>query len=336
MNKSWLIVLLAFTTLAGCGLFGDKAANGFEEVLYTAPVKNISDSIDKDPQNADLLLKRALLLSQGNHNDIAYFDYKKSWELKPTEESAVLYAANLFLTGRNNDAISLLEDLRKKYPNNPEFLRRLAEAYTQAGRKDEALALLDQLTVSDSANFEAYYEKGLLYTSMKDTVNGIKMLEAAFNLQPTIQNGLALANLYAETKNPRTIALCDLLQQRDTAKEFVDPIFLKGVYFANIKDFPKAVALFDECMMRDWQFMEPYIEKGIIFYEQKNYDEALKTFQFATTLNYSYPDSYFWIGRCYEAIGKKEEALDYYSKALAFDRRFQEAKDAITRLKNQK
>ena len=128
------------------------------------------------------------------------------------------------------------------------------------------------------------------------------------------------------------IALCNALEQRDTARDFTDPVFLKGVYYANVKDYPKAIALFDEAINRDWHFIEPYIEKGIIFFEQKNYDEALKTFQFAASISYTNADSYYWMGRCYEAIGKKEEAIDYYYKALTFDKNFTEAKEAIQRL----
>jgi tetratricopeptide (TPR) repeat protein len=71
----------------------------------------------------------------------------------------------------------------------------------------------------------------------------------------------------------------------------------------------------------------------MIFYRQKNYDEALKEFQYASKISYTNADSYYWTGRCYEAIGKKEEALDYYTQAVQFDRDFTEAKEAIKRLK---
>jgi tetratricopeptide (TPR) repeat protein len=217
-----------------------------------------------------------------------------------------------------------------------EFMRRLGEAYTQTGDTKEALALYDELIKKDTANFEALYEKGLLYAQLKDTGNAIALLEKAYQRQPILQNGLALANLYAETKNEKVIALCDALQLRDTARDFVDPVFLKGVYYSNIKDYPKAIALFDEAINRDWRFIEPYIEKGIILFQQKNYDEALKTFQFATNVSYTNADNYYWMGRCYEAINKNEEAIDYYYKALTFDKDFKEAKEAIKRLKGDK
>jgi tetratricopeptide (TPR) repeat protein len=39
------------------------------------------------------------------------------------------------------------------------------------------------------------------------------------------------------------------------------------------------------------------------------------------------------MGKCYEAIGKKDEAIDYYYKALTFDKNFKEARDAVNRMK---
>ncbi len=321
------------TGFCSCNMAGNKSANGFNETFQQPAFKPISDSIEKSPSDAGLLLRRAILLTQNNQHDIAYYDYKKSLELKPSEESALLFVSNLFLTGRGKDAVELLKKCTALYPSNAEFTRRLGEAYIQSGDTKEALALYDELLKTDTANFEAMYEKGLLYAQMKDTVNAIVLLEKAYHRQPILQSGLALANLYAETKNVKAIALCDALQQRDTARDFVDPVFLKGVYYTNIKDYPKAVALFDEAINRDWHFIEPYIEKGIIFFEQKNYDEALKTFQFAANISYNNADNYYWMGRCYEAIGKKDEAIDYYYKALTFDRDFKEAREAVGRLK---
>lgn len=311
----------------------NKTIAGPEDILYSPPYKPLSDSIDKNPKDTGLLLRRAELLTQNDQHEIAYYDYKKSWELQESESTAILYTSNLFLTGRTDDAIDLLKKCMQKYPSGTEFMRRLGEAYTQAGKSKEALALYDELLQKDSNNFEALYEKGMLYTRLKDTACAIAVLEKSYQLQPILQNGLALGNLYAETKNEKVIPLCNALQQRDTAREFVDPMFLKGIYYSNIKDYTKAIAMFDECINRDWKFTEPYIEKGIIFYEQKNYDEAIKTFQFAISVKYTNPDAYYWIGRCCEAIGKNEEAVDYYEKAVAFDHNFTEAKEALKRLK---
>jgi tetratricopeptide (TPR) repeat protein len=332
----WVLTLAVIFIINGCGLLDGDGTGGFDAILNAAPYKGLTDSIENDPKNVALLLKRADLLTQNNRSDIAYYDYKKSYELQPSEPTALLYSSSLFMTGRNKDVIALLQDCIKKYPQNTEFSRRLGEVYVQTGNTTEALAIYDNLLKTDSSNFDVYHEKGLLYASIKDTAKAIAMLQQSYHIQPTIRTGLALANFYAETNNANTIALCDALSQRDTARDFIEPLFLKGVYYSNVKEYAKAISLFDECTTRNWQFIEPYIEKGIIFYEQKNYDEALKTFQMAATIQYTYPDCYYWLGRCYEAIGKTEEAKDHYFKALTFDRNFTEAREALDRIRAKK
>ena len=77
---------------------------------------------------------------------------------------------------------------------------------------------------------------------------------------------------------------------------------------------------------------EAYIEKGIIFFERKNYDTALKTFSMAATVSNTDADAYYWMGRCYEATGKTDDAITNYRRALALDTEFTEAKAALRRL----
>lgn len=168
-----------------------------------------------------------------------------------------------------------------------------------------------------------------------DTSALIKSLEKSFSLQPTVNTGLALANLYAETKNEKTIALCNALLAKDSARELTDAVFIKGIYYANINKQEEAIQLFEECINRDWKFIEAYIEKGIIQYHDNNITEALKTFQLATKVSNTYPDGYYWTAHCFEKLGKKQEAIDNYYRALALDKDFTEAAEAIKRIDKQ-
>ncbi len=157
-------------------------------------------------------------------------------------------------------------------------------------------------------------------------------LEKSFALQPLQLSGVSLANLYAETKNPKVLLLCDELIKTDSAKELADPVFIKGIYYANIRKSAEALEQFEECIRRDWKFTEAYIEKGIILYHQHNIDEALKTFALAARVSNTYPDAYYWMGRCFETSGKTAEARTNYYRALALDRNFTEAREGLKRL----
>lgn len=327
----YVIVLLILT--GSCNsVDNDNGEVNDKDVLKSPPFVTITDSISQFPDNASLYLRRAELLTEKELHEMAYSDYNKAWQLKPDEETASLYASNLFLAGKENEAIKFLELCLKKFPANSEFSRRLSEAYLQSGRSKEALAEYNIMLKQDSGNFEIWYEKGILLAQLRDTTGAVYSLEKAYKLQPLQSYGVALANLYAETRNNNVIPLCDELIQKDSAHELTDAIFIKGIYYTNVKQKDKALEQFENCIRHDWKFTEAYIEKGIIFYEDKNIDEALKTFALAAKVSNTYPDAYFWMGRCFETIGKKEEARDNYHRALALDRSFSEAKKGLQRL----
>lgn len=169
-----------------------------------------------------------------------------------------------------------------------------------------------------------------------DTVTMIHNLEISFSSHPDLTAGLKLANLYAETKNPKVLTLCDALLTPDSTRELADPIFIKGIYYANTGDTTSALQLFDKCIHHDWKFIEAYIEKGIIQYGLKEYKNALKTFELAIQVANTYPDVYYWLGKCQEATGQKTEALTNYYRATALDKDFKEANDAIKRITSSK
>jgi tetratricopeptide (TPR) repeat protein len=310
----------------------DKKNTGKEEILSKPPFAAITDSIRQFPDQAQLYFERAQLLSQKNLHEIATADYKKSWELKPDELTAIQYASNLSITDKADEELQFLENCMQQFPRNREFKRIMGEAYIQSGKSKNALGLYDNILKNDPNDFEAWYEKGMLLANLKDTANAINAIKNAFAIQPTNTYALELAHLYAETKNAGALVLCDEVINRDSAQELIDPFFIKGIYYSNIKQYETAIVQFDSCIQRDWKFTEAYIEKGIAFFKQQNYDVAMNTFRMAATVSNTDPDAYFWIGRCYEAINKKDEAIQYYQRAVSLDKNFTEAKEAIRRL----
>ena len=60
-------------------------------------------------------------------------------------------------------------------------------------------------------------------------------------LQGVDTYGLELAHLYAEQKNPRALEICDFILKQDSLRLLIDPFFIKGIYFANVKQYPRAI-----------------------------------------------------------------------------------------------
>ena len=319
--------------LVACHDSDDSSLTFSKKILQKPPYSGVTDSIKKFPTDAALYLQRALLLSQNNRHEVATADYKKSLELKPDPNTALEYISNLLLTDKVDEAVRMLERGVNQYPDNPEFSRRLSEVYFQSGKSQKALQQYNKILEKDSTNFEVWYDTGLLLAQLEDTAGAIHALERSFSLQPINYSGLALATLYSSQKNPRALEICDILLSADSAGQQTDPIYMKGVFYSETKQYAKALEQFDECIKRDWKMTDAYIEKGIVLFEQKKNKEALEIFKLASTVSNTNADAYFWMARSYEVLGKKEEAIRNYERAISLDRNFAEAWEGIRRLK---
>jgi tetratricopeptide (TPR) repeat protein len=298
--------------------------------VETNPFYNsLNDSIKKFPADATLYLRRAVRLTQENAHELAYDDFQKAWTLQPSIENALPFAANLAILGKHADRIRLLEKIYQLNNSNPQVRRLLAEAYAGFGKPEQALLIYNDMIAKDSLDPETLYEKALLLEQLKDTAQAIAALQKAYSMQSVDTYGLELAHLYAEQKNPKALEICNSILRKDSAFMLIDPFFIKGIYFANTKLYPKAIAQFDSCILRDWKTTDAYLEKGRAYFHMGNFNEALKTFNMAITVSNTDPDAYYWLGRCYEAQHKKADAVNNYRKALSLDQDFIEAKQRM-------
>lgn len=326
----WLVILSG-----GCKEPENKKDDSQEAILQRAPFAGLTDSIShaKRTDEAALYFRRGELLARNNFHELAAADFKKAWEQQPEEATGLRYASTLSIIGQTDDAIRLLQDCLKKFPASPNFPSLLGDLYQQSGRTKEALQLYNTLLQEDSLNFEAWYEKGLVLEKAKDTAGALIALHKAYSLQPLNTYALELAHLYAENRDSRALELCDAVMRKDSSNELLDPFFIKGIYYSNTGQYMKAIVQFDSCTRRDWKYTDAYLEKGIALFELKKVEEALQTFLMAIKVSNTYADGYFWVGRCYEALGNKEDALAYYQRALSLDKDFSEARDRIMNLK---
>ena len=334
-SRTLLLVVCAAGLLStACNGPANKKEDLQAAVLHRPPFASLTDSLAqaRGAETAGLYLRRAELLSRNNFHELAAEDYKKSWELSPEEFTGFRYASTLSIIGQTDQAVRLLRDCEKKYPDNPAFPSLLGELYQQSSRMKEALAIYDGLLQKDSMDNEAWYEKGLLLEKIRDTTGAIRALAKAYSLQPINTYGLELAHLYAESRNPVALSICDDILRKDSSHQLLDPLFIKGIYYSNSTQYKKAIVQFDSCIGRDWKFTDAYLEKGIALFEQKRYDTAMGTFLMTIKVSNTYPDGYYWVGRCYEATGNKDQAIPYYRQALALDKDFTEAAEHIRHL----
>jgi tetratricopeptide (TPR) repeat protein len=232
-----------------------------------------------------------------------------------------------------------IEDLKKEiklYPDSSMLVQNLIEAYRNADYYDSAIALTDQQIKKDSGNAYLWNVKATLYFENEDTLHAIKSLEQAIDIYPLPEYLAALGTIYAEIKNKNALLIADELLQSSKTKSAKDAWFIKGLYYNYINESQKAIPYLDSCLQVDYTYMYAYREKAIALYHLAKYNEAVEVLKRAVTIQNNYDEGYFWLGKCYEKLNQKEDAIQSYQDALLYDKDYTEARDAFNRLKNEK
>ncbi|HET6880938.1 MAG TPA: tetratricopeptide repeat protein [Pirellulales bacterium] len=145
---------------------------------------------------------------------------------------------------------------------------------------------------------------------------------------PSGQDFLVLALLHAAQGqgklNDWQGSLATLAQ---AAKQYPDSEYLPEVLYEegwarkNLGQFDEALALFEEVTAKaDTEVAaRARFMIGEIYFEKKNHSEAIKNF-FKTAYGYGYPqwqaNALYEAGRCFEVLGKKEQAVKMYQEVV--------------------
>jgi tetratricopeptide (TPR) repeat protein len=302
-------------------------------LLSSPPYTLLSDSIKKNPKDADLYFRRAVLLNGNNETEPALADFRAAWMFGKNEKSAV-GISNILLDKNPDSAIAFIRSSLQTLPQS--FLLRLSliRALDAKNSTDEALAVCNTILGENPDQVDILKLKAGLLDKKSDSAQALQVLQKAYTLTPfDIELNYMLALKLAEAKNPAVINLCDSLARRDSAGTHAEPYYYKGIYYSNIHNAGAALTQFNEAIKHDYYFLDAYIEKGAVYYDQKKYSDALKVFQLANTLSPALPDAYYWMGKTQEATGDRDNAVLNYQKALGLDKNFTEAQAGIDRLK---
>ncbi|MET0466827.1 MAG: tetratricopeptide repeat protein [Chitinophagaceae bacterium] len=329
--KFSIVLLFSVILLVSCG--DDDNGSPYSEILAQPPYAAITDSIRQDPGRDDLYFRRAVLLNRNNLPQPALADFRKAWSIN-AEEPYAIGVGNILLEKRPDSATAFLQQAIKDLPQSIFLRLLLARSYDAQQETDKAILVCNEILHTDSNQLNTLALKAELLEKKNDVPATIATLERVHQLVPSnVQLANKLMYQYAETKNPKALSLADTLLRRDSMKVSADPLYVKGLYYANTGDNANALRLFDQTIQRSHRYLNAYIEKGKIFLNQKKTGEALKTLQLAITVDAAFADAWYWIGKCQEEMGQKADAKLSYQKAFSLDKTFIEAKEAAEKIR---
>jgi tetratricopeptide (TPR) repeat protein len=183
----------------------------------------------------------------------------------------------------------------------------------------------------DAFNPEGYFLKGLVYKDMKDTNKAISSFQTVINVAPDYREAaIQLGLLYNMRHDPLGVQYLENAFKLDTSDVF--PLYAKGMYFQDTKQYEAAKAQYTRCILHDTQYADAYFSMGYVLLQQDSLEKARRQFDHVTRINPTSSSAYYNRGLCSELMNDKASAIADYEQALTFDKNNATAKEGIRRL----
>jgi len=329
--RSFFPLMISLLLTSSCNNESDESSP-YSELLSHPPYSKLTDSIRQNSSNPDLYYRRGVLLYKNNNNPPALADLRKAWSLSKKEIYAV-NIINIFLQEKPDSAVAFAGRALSDLPGSVPLQMELVQAFADQGKTAEALRACDQILEKHPDQVAVLMMRSDLLEQQNDSVASLRTLERAYQIAPANEElCYNLAFKYAQGRNAKALSLCDSLLKNDTISKKAEPYYFKGIYYSNINDKSKALDYFNRAIQNDYNFLDAYMDKGRILYEQRKFKDGASVFQLALKISATYADAYYWLGRCQESMGQKEEAKQNYQRAYGLDKSLTEAKDAADKL----
>jgi len=228
--------------------------------------------------------------------------------------------------------INLMQDLIQKYPDSLILKEKLIQYYRDSAEFNKAIEITSNYLKADSLNTKLWRIKGTLAAENEDTLLSIQCFENIINIQPTGNDLIWLAILYASTKNPNANIIADSLLVHNKENYEKEAYYIKGYYLSRTNKKQESIPYFDKSIQSSYTFVEAYREKALALYDLKKYKEALDVLGKAITVKNNYDEAYFYSGLCLEQMNNKQLATEYYQNALIYNPNYELAEIALNRL----
>lgn len=321
----------------GTGTPGEKAAQSTDadSALYAPLILPLTDSINLLPGNADLHFRRALLLFNTDPV-LAQKDFEKAAELKPATTDYWAGAGESALMNENyTQAVVYFEKALHTSPGYSYLQYRLATALIENKQYHRADSLASVLAASPGTHDKAYYLKARIAEDRKDTTLAIKHLSSAIDvagMQSDYDAVMELGDLLTARRSTAALRYYQLASRLDSFN--TAPLYAIGQFYEQQGKQHEAIAAYKRCINTDPDDEDAYVALGKISIKQQQWETARSYFNMAAKAAPTDAASYYYRGLCQEKLGKKQEAIEDYAKALTFRRNYPEAKEALRKLKD--
>lgn len=311
---------------AGVNILNDDSVRAATPEPNFTAIAHFENAATIQPDSALSYMVMSSSYFNENMLDEAVESYEKAMSLMETPEiDDYEYMISILLVQGNFDrAIEYTDEARAQYPDETIFVQLLADAYLQSGRQDEAISLVEGLIAEDPDNPQYRRVLGTqIYQTVSDLSDEVSELyERAFEMRRDIRN------LQGSERDAAQRELDELQGRIDSMEEEMDELtqisiremktvaelepdsesahFILGIIYQN-----RAASLFERRNnTEDNQQAQEYDDRA-----RENLREALVFYERAAEINPDNPENWQSLFQVYTTLGMEEEAMEAMERA---------------------
>ncbi|MBS1616851.1 MAG: tetratricopeptide repeat protein [Bacteroidetes bacterium] len=331
-QSAFLILLLSAGLLACKG--NRKPAPGEAQTIYLTPaIRPYTEKILKDTMKAEAWFNRGAALHQLGKDSLALQDWYHAARLDSNRADYASAIGDLLFEHKDlNASVGWLQRALRHNPEDPKAQLKVAKMMLFTKDYEQAFTAINTALRKDAFNPEGYYLKGMVYKELKDTSKAISSFQTALNVKPDYRDAaIQLGQIYSQNHNKLGLDYYAAAFKMDTTDVF--PLYARGMYFQNEKNFEAAKEEYRHCVERDPQYADAVFAMGYILLQQDSFSKARRQFDLVTRISPADARAYYNRGLCSELMGDKDAAAADYRQALNFNSHYANAAEGLDRVR---
>jgi tetratricopeptide (TPR) repeat protein len=294
---------------------------------------SLNQQIIDNPKEAKFFVERATYFEEHGELVRATEDLDRAKVIQPENCSLYAQKARILIKLKNyRGVIGELDKCLGLFPDNVEGNLVMTELLLRSEKFDEALDYADKVLKVDVYNAEAYYLKGMIFKTARDTSRAVSSFLTATEQDNThYESYLQLGLLYSIAGDELAISFYDnAIRIRPNSKE---ALYNKGKFLQDQNRSREALKTYSEILALDSADAQAHYNRGFVYLTQLEVlDTAQMEFQQSLKSIPNWTDAVYNVGLTYELMGNKDEALKYYRNALDLDPTHTLSAKGLTRL----
>ncbi len=167
-------------------------------------IADLRTLLNEDPGNVKALRLKARAHLAKKEVALARESLEAAIQVSPQEAAANFELAQLLMqTGKEDDAILVLEKMQKFAPDHIGIMLGLAKIYTREKKWDEVASIAKQMQQKHPGSALGYYYEGLALQAKGDMEGSIALFEHSLNISPNaVEPLIAVARSWFALKQP--------------------------------------------------------------------------------------------------------------------------------------